>query len=563
MKHPFRFFVFLSAVLLLLSPLAISVSAESTPDRYLSPEGFEYYYEDRHFHQAVVVTDYKGDLLVSSLTVPAELGGARVESIYSTLFAKLPNLKTIDFPDTLLEIGGIDPSQWNNPVVRDSANWDGAGLYWDNVLVSVNEKEVGESFSVREGTVLVASGVFKQCENLKKISFPKSYRAFHDKYCSSQRYYFTCPNPYSKTAEEFEVSPENPYYTSVDGILYTKDGKTLVKCPPKKDVRNFTVPDAVEAIAYEAFCETNTETVSFGKNLKTIGPSAFQRTALKGKLILPGTIETIGFHAFYWSENVIETVLEEGVKRIDYGAFNGCSSLERISLPESLIQVGNGIFGGTLYYKKAANWEGNGLYIDGHLVDTWRYSGSDYRSPLIKSFTVKEGTRTIAADSFRYWEEIESITLPDSLVSIGAGAFHHCVSLTSLTLPEGLKYIGDSAFFGCDSILRLSIPKSVIEIFEGSVPTKDYAFCGYTTPILYKCGYLPAEKIDHFILLCHPDSVALDYAEKYGIETWVYGSKKALPEPPATADRSQILFYSLLFLGSGAGLILQIKKKKA
>ena len=53
--------------------------------------------------------------------------------------------------------------------------------------------------------------------------------------------------------DEFEVEPENPYFKAEDGVLLSKDGKTLYRCPAKKRGATYKVPDGVEVVEEKAF----------------------------------------------------------------------------------------------------------------------------------------------------------------------------------------------------------------------------------------------------------------------------------------------------------------------
>lgn len=71
--------------------------------------------------------------------------------------------------------------------------------------------------------------------------------------------------------EAFEISPESKYYKAIDGVLYTKDGKQLVKCPFTK-TGNFVVPEGVEKLGYFAFDqECDLEAVFLPSTLRIVG----------------------------------------------------------------------------------------------------------------------------------------------------------------------------------------------------------------------------------------------------------------------------------------------------
>lgn len=107
------------------------------------------------------------------------------------------------------------------------------------------------------------------------------------------------PTYMSKEIKYVDVDFENTSYASIDGIVYSKDLKTLIWCPAN----------------YEA---------------KTI--------------ILPEIVEKIGPYAFYGCNNIDEIIMGESVWSIDIGAFSNCESLKKIELSPNLLFLGEGAF---------------------------------------------------------------------------------------------------------------------------------------------------------------------------------------------------------------------------
>lgn len=80
---------------------------------------------------------------------------------------------------------------------------------------------------------------------------------------------------YMPNLEAFEVSEESEYFKTIDGVLYTKDGRILVKCPPTKKGVYF-VPEHVDTIGYYAFdSETSLNMIIMNGNVKTVGEISF------------------------------------------------------------------------------------------------------------------------------------------------------------------------------------------------------------------------------------------------------------------------------------------------
>ena len=111
-----------------------------------------------------------------------------------------------------------------------------------------------------------------------------------------------------------EVPEDHPLFKSVDGVLYSRDGKTLLRYPNERETTHFDVPAGVECIASGAFEKSRyLRTVSLPIGLKKIEDYAFLDCYELQSLSVPLTVTEIG-------SNILE----------------GCISMERVSLPEGM-----------------------------------------------------------------------------------------------------------------------------------------------------------------------------------------------------------------------------------
>ena len=92
------------------------------------------------------------------------------------------------------------------------------------------------------------------------------------------------------------VHPENTHYTSIDGVLFNKNGNVLHTLPAAY-ATEYTIPESVDTIGACAFASTSIESVIFPKNLVYIANDAFIGTNLT-ELILPASLQSIGMYAF-------------------------------------------------------------------------------------------------------------------------------------------------------------------------------------------------------------------------------------------------------------------------
>ncbi len=86
----------------------------------------------------------------------------------------------------------------------------------------------------------------------------------------------------------------------------------------------------------------------------------------------------------------------------------------------------------------------------------------------LTSVTIPDSVTSIGSYAFSGCTGLTSITIPDSVTSIGWYAFYYCSSLTSITIPDSVTSIGDWAFNYCINLTSINIPNSVTSIDEGA-----------------------------------------------------------------------------------------------
>ncbi|MCH5198331.1 MAG: leucine-rich repeat protein, partial [Oscillospiraceae bacterium] len=144
---------------------------------------------------------------------------------------------------------------------------------------------------------------------------------------------------------------------------------------------------------------------------------------------------------------------------IGESAFEDCSSLTSVNIPDSVTSIGYAAFRGTAWY----DLQPDGLVYAGKVA--YSYKG---KMPENTSIILKEGTKGIAAFAFYGRTSLTSVNIPDSVTSIGDWAFYLCTSLTSVNIPDSVMSIGERAFSGCLSLTSVNIPDGVTSIGEAA-----------------------------------------------------------------------------------------------
>ena len=163
--------------------------------------------------------------------------------------------------------------------------------------------------------------------------------------------------------EWIDISPKNKYYTSIDGIIYTADKKTLIRCPVGKSgkvvipdgvttigrhafrsckISEVVIPDSVTEIGISAFTESHIQDFTLGKGMTYIGKYMFSTCKNIKHIHIPSHIKEIMSSAFS-ACNAEDIVLDEGVERIGLNAFEMSTANDtKIILPSSVKMIGNG-----------------------------------------------------------------------------------------------------------------------------------------------------------------------------------------------------------------------------
>lgn len=192
----------------------------------------------------------------------------------------------------------------------------------------------------------------------------------------------------TSAAEVFKLNGNTNFQTDNNGVLFSKDGKTLIAYPGGADVRDkYTVPSTVTAISDGAFVGCPIKKLTIDSNVTT---------ELPGWSFNAGVLEELNVNCLFGKSTFAQittlkkVTLGDSIKEIPQMAFLECKGLQTVSIPSGLTKIGTQAFFGC--------------------------------------------------------SSLQDVTLPESLTEIGYQAFRDCDALTSITFPDSLEKVGEQAF---------------------------------------------------------------------------------------------------------------------
>lgn len=176
-------------------------------------------------------------------------------------------------------------------------------------------------------------------------------------------------------------------------------------------------------------------------------------------------------------------------------AFENCTNLENITIPDSVSSISWHAFDNTAWY----NNQPDGVVYAGKVV--YKYKG---QMPDNTSIILKDGRKGIAADAFLGCSNLVSIVIPKTVTNIGFNAFYHCESLTDITIPDSVTYIEIYAFTNCINLKSVVIPATITDI-----SSKSFGYYSYDNKLF--------KKIDGFTIYGYTGTAAETYAKENGV----------------------------------------------
>ncbi|MGN1200746.1 MAG: leucine-rich repeat domain-containing protein [Candidatus Caccovivens sp.] len=174
--------------------------------------------------------------------------------------------------------------------------------------------------------------------------------------------------------------------------------------------------------------------------------SCTSKTDLVGELVLDSSFFNEDFSN---CDKITQVIIPINLKAIHNNAFEGCTSLTKIVIPQNII----GIYGSA--FKNCTNIKS--VIINGD-IKTSSINGVFDGCSSLEYITISEGVRYLG-NLFGGCNNVKSINLPSTLEYIDDFAFRNCSSLSEIYIPSNVWHVGEGVFGGCDSLTNIYVSK--------------------------------------------------------------------------------------------------------
>ena len=390
-------------------------------------------------------------------------------------FSKDPNLREVDyiseraFPGTVKRVtlpyryGLGEPYMQPERLFLDPENLEHLG--WDDTPEGNQETLRGAS-------------LYDSFKQLKSIHIPRQMVLPSDEQNNVILVQRSLPH-----LEKISVSHKHRLYTTRDGILMSRDYKTIIRCPATRQ-GHFEIPIQVEQLSPLAFANCQLSSVAFSRTIKVIPERCFSRSKQLQTVLLPSGVEEIGTGAFASCSQLRTIPLPASISTIKEYSFDNCKSLpSTIILPGHLSNFDGSVYATSSVTQFSISAENNEFStIDGVLYS--KDASILYAYPAErrdKVFSVPASVTEIAPQAFYEQAYLEKIVLPEGLREIKAQAFRES-ALRRIELPASVQAIHNNAFDW--NVLEHIVINRKFDIFDGDGtinPTHSFLFLKSST----------------------------------------------------------------------------------
>ena len=301
----------------------------------------------------------------------------------------------------------------------------------------------------------VGKSAFFNCMSLHSVTVPGTVTCLEERAFAGcwSLYSVYIPNSVTSIGEdafmnssvlaEINVAADNSNYSSLDGVLFSKDQTTLIFCPGGKR-GEYILPDYVTNVEKYAFfiCDELTHPV-YNAHVFAYLPQSYY-----GEYEIPEGIESIADGAFASCQDLTKVTIPNSVTSIGDCAFATCLNLESVNIPNRVTSIGERAFEDchrlpdVIIIPSSVTSIGERAFYDCGLKSVILNSNA----VVGKNYTEKSNLSDI------FGSQVTEYILGDDITSIGDWAFFGCNRLTRVIVGNNIKSVGNHAFDDCPGL---------------------------------------------------------------------------------------------------------------
>ncbi len=383
------------------------------------------------------------------------------EHVSGVCGAEGDNVKWVLYSDGALEISGT--GAMNAFSSESNVPW-------------YNYRSLIANVTIKNGVTNIENYAFYSYGSLQSIQMPASVTTI------GSRAIYDC---YSLTS--IQVAEGNTAYVDVNGVLFSKDMKTLMVYPAKKAEKSYVIPDGVTTIKEYAFDRGKFESVEIPDSVTTIEWNAFKNCTAIMSIEIPAGVRSVAGSVFINCQNLNSVTVYSAVTTFgsdvfrntadDLVIYGGANSTiqeyavdydhDFVVIELSKVELASGVCGTEGDNVEWAFYNTGELKISGTGAMNNFTSGSmpwKSFSVSVRMLEIENGVTNIGNEAFYYCGKLTSVNIPETVASIGYGAFSRCSALTYVEIPEGVTSIGENVFQACTALTGVKLPSTVTSI---------------------------------------------------------------------------------------------------
>lgn len=400
---------------------------------------------------------------------------------------------------------GLETAELGKEADAGSVEPDENGFVIDGDGVLTKYMGDAENVVIPDHVITIEEYTFSDCEQVKSIYIPASVQEIGQSAFAIERSIKIGDNGdiiayfgYG-SLENLEVDPNNPYFSSKDGILYDKNKETLLYYPNGR-TGDFVIPAEVKTIGGRAFESCQLTSIEIPTGVTKIVDAYFSRCGweLTELNVDPGNQNFSSEDGILYDKDKKKLLtcpggkignidIPEGVTSIGPFSFATCHMLTTIRIPSSVTSIGEVAFDGWLNIIVPAEVTDIGENAFGE--EDFEIDGSDKYKTIygkegsyLQKYAAEKGIKfSTAQPGFEIKDGVlekysgmdTEAVIPSDVTSIGDGAFERYRGLTSVTIPSGVTSIGNRAFNACYELQSVNIPAEVTSIGDNAFDSRN------------------------------------------------------------------------------------------